>query len=165
MRNPFSLADLAIVLAVAVVAAVGYKFSPLLLAKGDITVQAPTDCDLNRGACKVALPDGGMVELGFSAHPVPVMKSFDIEAVISGIDAEAVDIDFAGADMNMGYNRKPLTANANEPGEFVGNAFIPVCATGRMRWQATLLIQTNGQRIAVPFIFEAPLAPAAETAS
>ena len=157
MRTPFSLADLAIVLAIAVLVAVGYKFSPLLLAKSDLTVTPPADCDLNQRACVVSLPEGGKLELGFSAQPVPVMKSFQIAAAISGIEADAVEIDFAGADMNMGYNRKTLTASPDAPGRFVGDALIPVCTTGRMRWQATLLIQTRRQRIAVPFLFEAPL--------
>ena len=155
MRYRFSLADLAIFLAAAIVAVVGYKYSPLLLAKADVTIAAPADCDLNRQGCRVDLPDGGHVDLAFAVRPVPVMTSFRVDASISGVDADSVEIDFAGASMNMGYNRKALAASGD--GKFVGDAMIPVCTTGRMTWRATLLLTTKRQRIAVPFLFDAPI--------
>lgn len=155
---PFSLVDLAIVLAIAIVGVVAYKYSPVLLAKGDLTIPTVSDCDLNRQGCRVGLPDGGEVALSFASSPVPVMKSFGIKAEVSGLGDEAVEsvqIDFAGADMNMGFNRRPLTPSGE--GTYAGEAMIPVCTTGRMRWQTTLLIKTSRRQIAVPFLFEAPV--------
>jgi hypothetical protein len=64
-----------------------------------------------------------------------------------------VPVDFAGVSMNMGFNR-PALAQAG-PGRFAGQAVLPVCVTGRMTWQATVLIDAGSRRIAVPFRFEA----------
>jgi hypothetical protein len=62
-----------------------------------------------------------------------------------------VEIDFAGVDMDMGYNR-PLLQEATD-GVFKGEATLPVCVTGRMTWQATVLVEIGRTRIAVPFRF------------
>ena len=69
------------------------------------------------------------------------------------IPASQVEVDFAGVDMKMGYNR-PLLAAAKEAGTFVGQGNLPVCITGTMIWQATVLVGSGGKNIAVPFRFE-----------
>ena len=155
MRRPFSLVDLAILLALAIVAVVGYKFSPLLLPKADLTVEPPAGCDLNKQSCAADLPGGGRVELSITPHPIPVVMPLLVDVKLSGVEASKVEIDFAGVTMNMGYNRKTLDARGD--GNFSGDAMLPVCITGRMAWRATLLVETDRQRIAVPFLFEAPL--------
>lgn len=154
MRHPFNLADLALILALASVAVVGYKLSPLLLAKAEVTLAVPPGCDLNRSACSADLPGGGRVELDITPRPVPLVKPLQLVVSISGMVAEQVDIDFAGLSMNMGYNRKTLTAAGQ--GRFRGEAMLPVCVSGRMTWRATLIVDSGRQRIAVPFLFEAP---------
>jgi hypothetical protein len=53
----------------------------------------------------------------------------------------------------MGYNR-PLLAAAKEAGTFAGQGNLPVCITGTMIWQATVLVSSGGKNIAVPFRFE-----------
>lgn len=154
MRRPFSLVDLAILLALAIVAVVGYKFSPLLLPKADLTVEPPAGCDLNKQSCAADLPGGGRVELSITPRPIPVVKPLQVSATLTGIAATHVEIDFDGVDMSMGFNRKTLDAG---PGSvYSGAAMLPVCVTGRMLWRATLVIDTDRQRIAVPFRFEAP---------
>lgn len=139
----------------ALIAVVGYHYSPLLLPKADLTLTPAADCDLNRSACQVSMPDGGRIELAITPRPVAVVKPFRVTAIMSGLTAHQVEIDFSGVTMNMGYNRQPLLAEA--PGRFGGEATIPVCVTGRMQWLATLMIETDSQRIAVPFRFEAPI--------
>ena len=37
---------------------------------------------------------------------------------------------------------------------FAGDATLPVCITGGMVWQATVLIERGRERIAVPFLFD-----------
>lgn len=139
----------------ALVAVVGYRYSPLLLPKADLTLTPPPGCDLNHSACAASLPEGGRVELAIAPQPVPVVKPLTVTATIDGLEVRHAEIDFAGATMNMGFNRQPLTAEA--PNRYVGQATIPVCVTGRMAWVATLLLETDRQRISVPFHFEAPL--------
>lgn len=148
------LIDLAIILALALVAVIGYKYSPLLLPKADLTV-TPEPCDLNKQACRVPLPIGGDVEVEISPRPVPVIRPMTVSVAVTGVQVDKVEIDFAGATMNMGLNRGVLAGSGD--GRFRGEATIPVCITGRMTWRATLMIDAGRQRIAVPFLFEAPV--------
>lgn len=158
MRNPFtafSLVDLSIILALAIVAVVGYKYSPLLLPRADLTIEPVSRCDLHRQACSVDIPGGGHIELDIAPRPIPVVKPLQIKVTLTGITASKLEIDFSGEAMNMGFNRRMLVAGKD--GRFSGDAMLPVCITGRMLWRATLLVETERQRIAVPFLFEAPL--------
>lgn len=148
------LVDLAILLALALIAVVGYKLSPLLLPKADLTLAPAAGCDLNERPCRAEVPGGGFIELSLTPRPIPVVHPMRVAVTLGGIDALKAEIDFAGVGMNMGYNRVALAAAG---GYYAGEATIPVCITGRMAWRATLMIETGSQRIAVPFAFEAPL--------
>jgi hypothetical protein len=153
-RRFFSRADLAIIAAFAVVAAVGYEYSPLLLPKADLTVAPAAACDLHEAPCHADLPGGGRIELAITPRPIPVMQPLQVSAALSGVAASKLEIDFSGVSMNMGINRKTLTAGGG--GRYSGDAMLPVCVSGRMVWRATLVVETDRQRIAVPFVFEAP---------
>jgi hypothetical protein len=61
-------------------------------------------------------------------------------------------VDFAGESMNMGYNRSELPATA--PGRHAGEVSLPVCVSGGMTWVATVIVETDRQRIAVPYRFD-----------
>lgn len=152
--RPF-LADLAIILALAIIAVLGYKYSPLLLPKADLTLEPLPGCDLNRQACLAEVPGGGRIELIVTPQPIPVIKPMQVTVSTPGLAARQVELDFAGVAMNMGFNR--LTLAASGPDRHTGEATIPVCITGRMTWRATVMVETDRQRIAVPFLFDAPL--------
>ncbi len=143
------LVDVIGILLIALVVVVGYKLSPLLLPRADVTVQPDPACDLNRSACRVALPDGGQLEVEMNPRPIPMVRPFQIEVKLGGLDATRVAVDFAGVDMNMGFNRPELTARGG--GRHAGEVTLPVCITGQMDWQATVLIDSGSRRIAVPF--------------
>ena len=145
------LIDLIGVLLIALVVVVGYKLSPMLLPKADVTVQPDPTCDLQRQACAVALPNGGRVELAMGTHPIPMVKPFAVYVTTSGFTPSRIDIDFTGIDMNMGYNRPQLAAGSD--GRFVAEVTLPVCITGQMEWQATVLLETGSERLAIPFRF------------
>jgi hypothetical protein len=155
MRSPFSLVDLSIILALAIVAVFGYKYSPLLLPKADLTIEPVAGCDLNKQVCHADIPGGGRIELNIAPHPIPVVMPLQVSVSLTGVEASKVEIDFAGVTMNMGYNRKTLAARSD--GNFSGDAMLPVCITGSMLWNVTLLVETMHQRIAVPFQFAAPV--------
>ena len=70
--NKKILIDLIGVLLIALVVVVGYKLSPILLPKADVTVQPDPACDLQREACAVNLPSGGKIELSMGTRPVPM---------------------------------------------------------------------------------------------
>lgn len=141
------------ILALVLVGTVGYKLSPLLMPRADVAVAVDPGCDLHRASCGVALPGGGRMVFALAPHPIPVAAPLDMAVELEGRQAERVSVDFAGVSMNMGFNRPELTAQGG--GRFAGRTSLPACVTGRMTWQATVLIETGGSRIAVPFRFDA----------
>lgn len=150
------LVDSAMVLALILIGVVGYRASPLLMPKADITAMPDPACDLHRGACRVALPSGGSLSLSLSPRPIPVIAPLDMSVELEGASADRVMIDFAGVSMNMGFNRPRLDPVQGTAGHrFIGQATLPVCVTGRMTWQATVLVESGAQRIAVPYRFDA----------
>ncbi len=149
------LVDIAIVLALGLIAVVGYKYSPLLLPKADLTLTPVEGCDLNRESCHADVPGGGRIELTLAPNPIPVVRPLQVTATFSALTPSKVELDFQGVVMEMGYNRVTLVAEGN--GTYKGEATIPVCVTGRMLWRATLAVESDNKRIYVPFLFEAPI--------
>ncbi len=147
--NKKILIDLIGVLLIALVVVVGYKLSPLLLPKADVTVHPDPNCDLQQQACPVNLPSGGKIELLMGTRPVPMVKPFEVLLTSSGFAPTRVEVDFAGVDMNMGLNRPELTARGE--GKFSATVTLPVCITGQMDWQVTVLIESGNERIAIPY--------------
>ncbi len=149
--NKKILTDIIGILLIALIGVVGYKLSPLLLPKSDVTVQPTPGCDLHHQACGADLPGGGRVELSFATRPIPMVTPFQVMVQVKDVVVRQVEVDFAGVDMNMGLNR-PRLADQGQ-GRFAGEASLPVCVTGAMDWQATVLLETDKERIAVPFRF------------
>lgn len=147
------LVDSAMILALILIGVIGYKLSPLLLPKADVFLQPDPGCDLQRAPCTAALPEGGHLRLALTPRPIPVARPLEVAVGIDGLRVDKVAVDFAGVDMSMGYNRQTLQAEGT--GRYGGQTTLPVCVTGSMLWQATLLVDAGNQRIAVPFRFEA----------
>jgi hypothetical protein len=145
------LFDILAILGVVLIAVVGYKLSPLLLPKADVSAVAEPGCDLHRRACAAQVPGGGLIELSIAPRPIPMVAPLQVEVRVAGIDPARVEVDFAGVDMNMGFNRPELAAAG--PGLFRAEAMLPVCVTGKMAWQATVIVDTGRQRVAAPFRF------------
>ncbi len=145
------LVDTALILALILIGIVGYKLSPLLIPKADVTITPDAGCDLHKSACSAALPSGGRLTLALSPHPIPVAQPIEMAVSVEGLAPDSVQIDFAGVDMAMGFNRPTLKAAG--PGQFFAPTTLPVCVTGRMTWQATVLLESGRQRMAVPFRF------------
>jgi len=147
------LVDSAMILALILIGVVGYKLSPLLLPKADVFLQPDPGCDLQQAPCVATLPEGGRLRLALTPRPIPVTRPIDVAVEIEGLRADRVTVDLAGVDMSMGYNRQTLQSDG--AGKFSSRATLPVCVTGRMLWQATVLVEAGGTRFAVPFRFEA----------
>jgi len=143
------LLDVIGALLILLVVVVGYKLSPLLLPKSDLTVTPDPGCDLQQTPCSVLLPGGERLSLNIGTRPIPLVKAFPVTVEVNG--ASRVEIDFSGVDMDMGFNRPQLQESS--AGVFSGQATLPVCVTGRMAWQATVLVDLPGSRVAVPFRF------------
>ena len=138
-------------LLIALVVVVGYKLSPILLPKADVSVFPEAGCDLQQQACAATLPSGGRVELSMTPRPIPMVAPFRVEVKVSGAEAKLVEVDFAGIDMNMGLNRPQLAAQGG--GLYAAEATLPVCISGLMDWQVTVLLEVGNQHIAIPYRF------------
>ena len=145
------LINLAMIVALVAIAIIGNFLSPLLLPKADVTTVPEPGCDLQRQTCSAALPLGGRLEFSITPRPIPVLQALRVEVALGGVEARKVEVDFAGESMNMGFNRSELAAAGG--GLHVGETSLPVCVTGAMTWVATVIVETDRQRIAVPFRF------------
>jgi hypothetical protein len=142
------LSDLVVVLGVAGIALIVWIMKP----KGDILLPL-SPCNPSEHTCSVEMPGGGRMDLSMAPRPVPTAQPFRIQLDGAPAEIDGVSMDFAGATMNMGYNRPQLERVA--PGRFEGQATLPVCVTGRMEWRATLLLQVGKTQIGIPFQFSA----------
>lgn len=149
MKPRFLIEISGITLLIAIVA-IGYLFAPNLIPRSDVNLPLSA-CDPGRAPCKVALPSGGEIELRFTPQPVPLVKPFQVELRAKDLQIRQVDVDFNAIGMDMGYNRPRLKPDGH--GLYAATTSLPVCVTGAMEWQATVMIETLTTRIAVPFRF------------
>lgn len=155
--NKHLLIDLLLVAAMGGIALLGYWYSDALIPKADLTLPLAEGCDLHRAPCAIPLSEGRVIELSILPHPIPTVRPLTIEVVTKGLDPRRIEVDFAGVGMNMGINRVRLDAKGQ--GRFSGQATLPVCVTGSMTWEATVLVETASQRIAAPFRFDSVSQP------
>lgn len=151
-QNPMTrklLLDTALFLLLAILGIVAYKLAPLLSPKTDIALPLSA-CNPGLQSCAATLPDGGQLVFSLTPLPVPALKPLQIEVTVRGSDIRQIEVDFAGTDMKMGFNRPLLKKQGDR---FVGQASLPVCITGTMDWEATVLVETAQSLIAVPFRF------------
>ncbi len=115
---------------------------------------APLDpgCDLRAGPCWTRFPTGGGVQLGIEPRSIPILQPLTLTVTTDGLQAGAVEVDFAGTDMDMGFNRVGLEATGENT--YRGQALLPLCVRRRMHWEAKVILDTpQGTQIA-PFRFE-----------
>ena len=149
------LVNLALIAGLMTIAYAGHRLSPLLLPKADVQAVAEAGCDLQQRACPAILPQGGRIELAITPRPIAALQTLQVEVAVSGIDVRKVEVDFAGKSMNMGYNRTELAAGSGgREGRFAAEVALPVCVSGSMAWVATVIVETDRQRIAVPYRFD-----------
>jgi len=135
----------------AVAAGAFYVAWPLLNPTVVATARLDPDCDLRRGPCVGRLPNGAAVRFALEPRTIPLLEPLTIDVHVAGTRALGVQVDFAGIDMNMGYNRPSLAADGED--HFVGKTVLPVCVRYRMDWEARVLVRTTEGLMAVPFRF------------
>ena len=141
-----SLALLAILAGVAI-----YTARPLLSPEPALSAPLDPACDLRLGPCMASFPKGGL-SLEILPRSIPVMAPLNLRVQLRDLEPSSVEVDFAGVDMNMGFNRVHLEA-AGEGG-FEGQGMLPTCVRERMAWEAKVLVQTPAGLLAAPFRFE-----------
>jgi len=144
---PAALAP-AFALAILAVGVAGYFGLP----RAQLSLPVVEGCRLEQQACTSALPDGSLLHVALDPRPMPSSGPLRISVRLGGAQADRVDVDFEGVEMNMGRHRVPLADQGG--GHFSGETTLPVCVTGRMLWQATVRVGRGREDLAVPFRFE-----------
>lgn len=123
-----------------------------LVPRGPIVLALDESCSIGSKICAMPLPDGGRIELELGPRPVRLLSPLKLEIRVSGSNARPLEVDFTGVNTPMAFNRAYLLPN--EPGVYGAQTGLPVCATGRMVWQATVLLESGAHQILAPFRFE-----------
>lgn len=123
-----------------------------LVPHGPTLLALDETCSLNRETCAMPLPDGGRIEFSLGPKPVPLLSPLKLEIRVSDSNARALEVDFSGVNTPMAFNRAYLVSSGN--GVYGVQTALPVCATGRMVWQATVLLENGERQILAPFRFE-----------
>ena len=139
---------------VAAVAVAAIHIRSRMTGDSEITAIAPLDpsCDIQTETCEGLFPDGSRLRLSISPRPIQALKPLEIQVTTQGIDAQAVEVDFRGLGMNMGYNRPRLMKDAE--GQYSGSGMLAICVMKRMAWEATVLARTDDGVMAAPFRFD-----------
>ncbi|PXX42860.1 MULTISPECIES: hypothetical protein [Aquitalea] len=97
-------------------------------------------CNIAQGRC--ALPDGGSLHF---VSPPQNGKPFTLR--LEGVQVAQPAVEFAMADMDMGFNRYRFVADGSD---WQARITLPVCATGSRHWIATLHL--GEQSYSLPFL-------------
>lgn len=111
-----------------------------------------SSCDLQQGPCSTVIEGVGAVTLVIAPRPIPLVEPLTLKVEVAIPDVRAIDVDFSGVDMNMGYNRFRL--KATETGRYEGAGMLPVCVRSRMTWEAKIMLATERVMYVVPFRFD-----------
>jgi hypothetical protein len=151
-RRPIALWGILAVFLVTVLGAVLYQAWPLLYPEAVALAPWDPGCRLRQGPCTLTFAEGGSVTLAIEPQGIPVLTPLAFRVDLDGLQALGVELDFAGVDMNMGYNRVALERVGDGP--YQGKGMLPVCVRDRMTWEAKVLVQTRAGLMVAPFRFE-----------
>ncbi len=140
------------VLVLAIFGVALYKAWPILFPTISLSASVDPRCDLRQGPCTTRLPDGAYVSFSIEPRSIPVVKPLQLQVVLQGLNADKVEVDFAGTDMNMGFNRVTL-GPSTDPGVYNSGGMLPVCVRDAMEWEARVLISTAQGMVSVPYRF------------
>lgn len=123
-----------------------------LAPRGPALLALDETCSLSGGSCVMSLPDGGRLELTLGPRPIRLLSPLHLEIRVSGSEVRALEVDFSGVSVPMAFNRAYLVPAGD--GVYGAQASLPICTTGRMVWQATVLLQHGNRQLLAPFRFE-----------
>ncbi|MBK1718265.1 hypothetical protein [Thiocystis violacea] len=134
------------------IATVVYKTWPLLYPPLTELAALNSRCDLRASPCEAVFGGGRWVRFAIEPRDLPTSAPLRLGVETAGLDVAAVEVDFAGVDMYMGFNRVSLAAV--QKGRYAGQGMLPVCVRERMTWEARVLIHTPDGLLAAPFRFD-----------
>jgi hypothetical protein len=169
-RTLLVLWAVAAILAVAVIIVAVFKAWPLLYPSISERASLDPGCDLLAGPCRVRFASGGEVALEILPRGVPALRPLTITASLADLPVpQRVEVDFAGVDMEMGFNRtslqpesqgahgaaaSPGRAGVGQGGRWSGTGMLPICVRQRMTWEARVLLHYPQRILAAPFRFD-----------
>ncbi len=109
-------------------------------------------CNLHQGPCLASTESGQSIELSISPDEIPLLQPLDVAVKLKGMLASSVNVVFSGVDIDMGNLNYPLSSK--DGSHFSGGASLSVCSQRKMTWRATVVIESQGRRYAVPFLFD-----------
>lgn len=111
-------------------------------------------CDLNLGQCR-ASAQGKSISLAFSPTPVPLLKPLQLEARLTGFNAqpEQLQLVLEGLNMYMGMQRTWLKPNADFT-QYQGVLQIPSCQEQNMQWKVTVLLPLDSELTGAEFFMQ-----------
>ena len=112
-----------------------------------------TDCDLHQQACRHQ-QNGQQVNLSLSPQPVPIARPINVQVELAGFeDVSKIELDIAGINMYMGYNRVNLSAQSDHL--FSGQTMLAFCTNEVMQWQVTVLVHDHAGLVTqIPYLLE-----------
>ncbi len=118
-----------------------------LQEKPEITYNA--QCDISVG-CSYQL-EPGQVNLRILPNDLPVMESLDVQAELTGFQAEKISMEFIGKAMDM--SMMPFSLYKQQGGNmYRGTGYISFCTVNdRMIWLARLSIETESNNHIIVF--------------
>jgi len=110
-----------------------------------------TSCDLDTSACSTSVKNQ-TITLDIQPKPIRVARMLQVRVKLTDIKAEKVELDIAGQNMYMGYNRVTLTPVKGHPHLYEGQSMLAFCTNDKMDWHLSVLVtQKNDTLIQVPF--------------
>ena len=108
-----------------------------------INAEQDKSCNLREKECPKKLANGGMVIFSIEPKDIPMLKPLTLNIKLKGVSSSKIEIDFMQKDkrFSLGYNRPELIKVSDT--EFKGTAFLSLCATKEMNWEAKVILQTE----------------------
>jgi len=116
----------------------------------DLLLAPVTDCALHESSCAASWHDG---RLGLALGPQPLhcLSPLAVAAQLDGALPAELVVDFQGVDVPEAFHRTVLAPAGG--GVYVGEAVLPLCATGSMQWQARVVARYGRRSVRASFPF------------
>lgn len=144
------LVDLVGLLFTVLALVVAYKLTrppPVIL----VTDLPAATCDLQREACRLALPGGRTLELHIIGRPIRPNQPFIVEVRSDDGVLQPLDMALRGIEIEMASPAKAFQPDGQ--GNYRVETALPICTVSRMTWEASVQIEAGGERLRWPLFF------------
>jgi hypothetical protein len=122
--------------------------------EGVVVTRLPLSaCDLSQTSCRIELPDGGVLIAELTPRPLALLQPLTARLLLQDIPAQSAWLSLSGVSMNM-PPFDPVSLQETLPGQFIGQAALPICVNGRMRWRAEFRITHQDRQLIAEFQFD-----------